>query len=130
MIPTAISALLRLQVMSLSENNLTGYVPASVFCNCSVHAPSLQIVHLRFNGFTDFVGPETSMCFSVLQVLDIQHNRMRGTFPLWLTNVTTLTVLDVSSNTLSGEVPAQIGNLVKLEELKMANNSLSDATVK
>ncbi|RDX93394.1 putative LRR receptor-like serine/threonine-protein kinase, partial [Mucuna pruriens] len=124
-IPSAISALPRLQVMSLSQNNLTGSIPASVFCNGSGHAPSLRLVHLGFNGFADFVGPETSTCFSVLQVLDIQHNRIRGTFPLWLTNVATLTVLDVSSNALSGEVPPQIGNLIKLEELKMANNSFS-----
>ncbi|KHN41912.1 Putative LRR receptor-like serine/threonine-protein kinase [Glycine soja] len=112
--------------MSLSQNNLTGSIPGSVFCNGSVHAPSLRIVHLGFNGFTDFVGPETSStCFSVLQVLDIQHNRIRGTFPLWLTNVTTLTVLDVSSNALSGEVPPEIGSLIKLEELKMAKNSFT-----
>ncbi|KOM45212.1 hypothetical protein LR48_Vigan06g051800 [Vigna angularis] len=124
-IPSAISALPRLQVMSLSQNNFTGSIPASVFCNGSVHAPSLRIVHLSFNGFVDFVGPEMSTCISVLQVLDIQHNRIRGTFPLWLTNVTTLTVLDVSNNALFGEVPPQLGNLFKLEVLKMANNSFT-----
>ena len=124
-IPSAISALPKLQVMSLSHNNFTGSIPASVFCNGSVHAPSLRIVQLSFNGFVDFVGPEMSTCISVLQVLDIQHNRIRGTFPLWLTNVTTLTVLDVSNNALFGEVPPQIGNLAKLEELKMANNSFT-----
>jgi Leucine-rich repeat (LRR) protein len=103
-IPLAISALPMLQVMPLSHNNLTGSIPASVFCNVSFHAPSLRIVQLGFNGFTDFVGFETNTCFSVVQVLDIQHNSIRGTFPLWLTNVTTLSVLDLSSNAFSGRV--------------------------
>lgn len=124
-IPAAIAALPWLQVISLSQNNLTGSIPASVFCNISVYTSSLRIVQLGFNGFTDIVEPQASTCFSVLQVLDIQHNSIHGRFPLWITKTSTLTMLDVSSNAFSGEIPPGIGNLAKLEELRMANNSFT-----
>ena len=124
-LPAAIAALPNLQVLALAQNNFTGAVPASVFCNVSLKAPSLRIVQLGFNRFTDFAWPQAATCFSVLEVLDIQQNGVRGMFPLWLTNVTTLSVLDISGNALSGEVPPEIGNLWKLVELKIANNSFS-----
>ena len=97
-IPAAIGALTNLQVISLSQNGLSGSVPYSMFCNVSSHAPSLRIVQLGFNAFTDIVKPQTATCFSALQVLDIQHNQIRGEFPLWLTGVSTLSVLDYKSS--------------------------------
>ncbi|KAJ1422578.1 Serine/threonine-protein kinase, active site [Sesbania bispinosa] len=127
-LPAAISALPKLQVLSLAQNNLTGSVPASIFCN----AQSLHVVQLGFNGFTDFAAPQTATCFSALEVLEIQSNRVRGKFPLWLTNVTSLSVLDVSGNALSGEIPPEIGhvsgrigNLSRLMVLNLSGNGFS-----
>ncbi|KAA8547461.1 hypothetical protein F0562_003675 [Nyssa sinensis] len=124
-IPSAIGALPKLQVISLSHNNLSGSVPSSMFCNVSVYPPSIRIVQLGFNEFTDIVAPETVTCFSILQVLDLQQSHIHGVFPSWLTNISTLTMLDVSGNSFSGAIPIGIGNLWRLEELKMANNSMN-----
>ncbi|KAJ6915869.1 LOW QUALITY PROTEIN: LRR receptor-like serine/threonine-protein kinase [Populus alba x Populus x berolinensis] len=126
LIPAAIGELPKLQVVSLSENKFVGAVPTSMFCNVSVYPPSLRIVQLGFNGFSGVVGPESGGCFSVLQVLDLQANHIRGVFPLWLTRVVTLTILDVSRNLFSGVVPAEIGNLSRLEELKMGGNGFRE----
>ncbi|GAY57781.1 hypothetical protein CUMW_182040, partial [Citrus unshiu] len=126
-IPPAIGALPKLQVVSLAQNNLSGVVPASMFCNVSGYPPSIRVVQLGFNAFTNVAGPETGSCSSVLQVLDLQQNQIRGAFPLWLTHASTLTRLDVSGNSISGKIPAQIGGLWRLEELKMANNSFGGA---
>ncbi|KAJ6991734.1 LOW QUALITY PROTEIN: hypothetical protein NC653_019790 [Populus alba x Populus x berolinensis] len=126
LIPAAIGELPKLQVVSLSENKFVGAVPTSMFCNVSVYPPSLRIVQLGFNGFSGVVGPESGGCFSVLQVLDLQANHIRGVFPLWLTRVVTLTILDVSRNLFSGVVPAEIGNLSRLEELKMGGNGFKE----
>ncbi|KAJ6739952.1 INACTIVE LEUCINE-RICH REPEAT RECEPTOR KINASE XIAO-RELATED [Salix purpurea] len=81
LIPAAIGELPKLQVVSLSENKFVGAVPTSMFCNVSVYPPSLRIVQLGFNGFSGVVGPESGDCFSVLQVLDLQENHIRGVFP-------------------------------------------------
>ncbi|KAF6169460.1 hypothetical protein GIB67_004741 [Kingdonia uniflora] len=128
-IPSAIGELPRLEVLTLSRNSLSGSIPSSLFSNGSMFSPpSLRIVQLGFNKFTDIVlpvGGAKDSFFSVLQVLDLQSNRIHGGFPSWLTNVTTLSVLDLSENSFSGTVPIEIGNLARLEELRMANNSLS-----
>ncbi|MFS8030142.1 putative non-specific serine/threonine protein kinase [Helianthus anomalus] len=123
-IPARIASLPKLQVISLSNNNLTGLIPASMFCNVSVDKPSIRNVQLRFTAFTDIVPPVSGKCFSVLQVLDLQQNQIHGDFPLWLTDLATLTALDVSSNRLSGEIPCKIWRLKLMEELKLANNLL------
>ncbi|KAL3345972.1 hypothetical protein AABB24_024762 [Solanum stoloniferum] len=127
LIPAAIAALPKLQVISLSHNNLSGSLPASLFCNVSIYPPSLSIVQLGFNAFTNIVKQESSKCFSSLQILDLQHNQIHGEFPLILTNISALTSLDVSWNLFSGNIPSAIGNLWRLEELRMTNNSFEGA---
>ncbi|RZC52066.1 hypothetical protein C5167_020490 [Papaver somniferum] len=111
--------------ISLSHNNLSGSISSSLFCNVSFNPPSLRIVQLGFNAFTDIVPPKESRFFSVLQVLDLQENQIQGVFPSWLMNISTLTVIDLSRNSFSGTLPIQVGNLLKLEELRVANNSLT-----
>ncbi|MFS8014708.1 putative non-specific serine/threonine protein kinase [Helianthus anomalus] len=121
-IPARIASLPKLQVISLSNNNLTGLIPASMFCNVSVDKLSIRNVQLGFKAFTNIIPPVSGKCFSVLQVLDLQQNQIHGDFPLWLTYLATLTTLDVSGNRLSGEIPGEIGRLKLMEELKLANN--------
>lgn len=122
--PAAIGALPKLAVISLSHNNLSGVLPVSMFCNVSIYPPSIRNVQLGFNEFTGIDSAESAgPCFSVLEVLELQHNRVRGSFPWFLLNVTTLTALDVSENDFSGSIPVEIGNLRRLGELRMANNS-------
>ncbi|KAF8406510.1 hypothetical protein HHK36_008599 [Tetracentron sinense] len=125
LIPAAIGALPTLQVISLAHNHLSGSVPYSMFCNVSVNPPSLRIVQLGFNAFTDLIQPQKERFFSVLEFLELQGNRIHGVFPWWLTNVSTLTVLDISGNFFSGILPIEVGNLLRLEELRVANNSLN-----
>ncbi|TMW82088.1 hypothetical protein EJD97_006863 [Solanum chilense] len=127
LIPAAIAALPKLQVISLSNNNLSGSLPASLFCNVSIYPPSLRVVQLGFNAFTNIVKQESSKCFSSLQILDLQHNQIHGEFPLILTNNSALTSLDVSWNLFTGKIPSAIGNLWRLEELRMTNNSFEGA---
>lgn len=120
----AIGALPNLQVMNIAHNNLTGSIPSSMFSNVSITPPSLRIVQLGFNAFTDLISPNP-VFFSVLQALDLQQNQIHGGFPTWLTNVSSLLTLDLSGNLFTGKLPAEIGGLVALQELRLANNSLS-----
>ncbi|GJU14495.1 probable LRR receptor-like serine/threonine-protein kinase [Tanacetum coccineum] len=124
-IPPGIGSIRSLQVLSLSSNKLSGLVPVSIFCNVSDYRSKVRVVKLGFNAFTDIVPPSSSGCISVVQVLELQNNEIRGGFPLWFSNLTGLTSLDVSGNRLTGGVPSEIGGLKRLEELKLANNSLT-----
>ncbi|KAG9442915.1 hypothetical protein H6P81_018769 [Aristolochia fimbriata] len=124
-VPAAIGALPSLQVLSLSQNNLSGPLPASLFYNASGSAPnSLRIVQLGFNAFTEMAPPEQPSFSSVLQVLDLQQNMIRGEFPRWLINVPTLRILDLSGNSFTGPLPSKFGDLFALQQLRLARNSL------
>lgn len=127
-VPVPIGALPKLQVVSLSKNNLSGPLSSSLFCSSSAASQSsLRIVQVAFNELTDIVGPERGPCYSSLKILDLQQNFMEGDFPVWLTGLSSLTVLDISRNSFSGTLPGQIGNLLRLEELRMANNLFTGA---
>lgn len=126
LVPATMGAIPTLQVLSLSRNALSGSVPLSLFCSASVNgSSSLRMVQLGFNALTGIVKPPNiARCLNNLEVLDLKENHIKGVFPSWLTNVTTLRALDLSGNFFSGAFPVEIGNLLRLEELRLANNSL------
>ncbi|KAM1012364.1 hypothetical protein ACFX2C_042619 [Malus domestica] len=127
LIPTTIGAMPKLQVVSLSRNELSGAVPTSLLCSTANNDSSLRIVELGFNALTSIAEPpDISKCSSALGVLGLKSNQISGSFPYWLTKVTTIMrVLDLSGNLFSGQLRPEIGNLLRLEEFRVANNSLS-----
>lgn len=112
-LPAAVAGLPRLRTLSLSHNNLSGPVPFS---------PSLRVIELGFNAFTDLDPPEITPFSSALQVLDLQENRLKGEFPSWLANVSTLRILDLSGNSFVDSLPVRIGDLWMLQELRIGRN--------
>ncbi len=56
--------------------------------------------------------------------LSLYENRLSGTIPEELGNLSRLKELSLSSNQLSGEIPAELGNLSNLEELHLYQNEL------
>ena len=59
-----------------------------------------------------------------LQVLDLSRNRLSGEIPPALGNFGSLWMLNLSQNQLSGEIPASLGNLSGLETLFLQENEL------
>ncbi len=57
--------------------------------------------------------------------LELASNRLTGSIPKELGNLTNLEVLDLSRNTLAGTFPEGMGQLTKLEKLTLQNNSLT-----
>ena len=60
-----------------------------------------------------------------LEVLWLYDNQLSGSLPSSLGNLTNLEVLDLSSNQLSGSIPSELGRLTKLEWLGLYENQLS-----
>ena len=57
--------------------------------------------------------------------LDLGDNRLTGTIPGGLGNLSSLTYLDLFRNQLTGEIPSELGNLSNLEVLHISENQLT-----
>ncbi|KAJ6292095.1 hypothetical protein OIU76_024075 [Salix suchowensis] len=60
-----------------------------------------------------------------LEFLSLGVNRLNGTIPSYLGNITTLRSLNIENNMFSGTVPPELGDLVNLENLTLSANNLS-----
>lgn len=60
-----------------------------------------------------------------LDDLDLAQNALTGTIPAQLGNLTNLTDLNLSQNQLTGSIPPQLGNLTNLISLSLQKNKLT-----
>ena len=90
-IPPSLGGLTELLTLDLSENNLSGAIPAALG-----------------DGLLQ------------LDILNLSWNRLSGGIPTSLGKLTNLTELDLSNNRLEGEIPAELGNLTNLDVLRLS----------
>ena len=57
--------------------------------------------------------------------LRLTSNKLTGSIPVELGNLTALTFLDLSGNQLSGPIPTELGNLTDLSNLVLSRNNLT-----
>ncbi|KAL4576672.1 hypothetical protein LXL04_012770 [Taraxacum kok-saghyz] len=140
----------RLQVFSVSDNQLTGLLPSSV-----LSSSELGVIDVARNNFSGrlVITPRDSCNFAIvslssnrfesgeddemkfidalsicngLGVLDLSYNQMKGVLPESLGNLsTTLYFLSVASNSFSGGLPSSVGNLSGLTSLDVSSNQLT-----
>ncbi|KAI3923588.1 hypothetical protein MKW98_011218, partial [Papaver atlanticum] len=85
-----------LEIFSVSYNNLTGQLPASI-ANLST-----KLIMLYMGG-----------------------NNIYGEIPPGIENLVSLNGLDMESNQLQGEIPPNFGNCSKLQTLYLSQNQLT-----
>ncbi|XP_058092572.1 MDIS1-interacting receptor like kinase 2-like [Magnolia sinica] len=105
--------------LNLSDNTLTGTIPADI--GTLYRLVSLNISMNNLSG----VLPLSMANLSHLSELDISSNEITGPIPPSLGNLTRLTILYLYENQISGSIPAQLGNLINLNELDLAPNLLN-----
>ena len=109
----------RVTELDLSDNNLTGSIPAELG-----NLSSLTVLNLWNNNLTGSIPAELGN-LSTLTRLDLGNNNLSGFIPPELGRLSNLTTLDVSSNDLTGTLPPELGNLSDLERFAVDFNSLT-----
>ncbi|EXC04551.1 LRR receptor-like serine/threonine-protein kinase FLS2 [Morus notabilis] len=140
-IPDELCALSSLQILDLSDNNLSGLIPKcinnfssvavkfknkyfSLDIGGSIDGGSLnlrEVAELMMKGkvviYDEILSPITSM--------DHSSNHLFGDIPTEITSLSSLLSLNLSNNLLFGAIPLQIGKMGALESLDLSLNQLS-----
>ncbi|XP_008775355.2 receptor-like protein EIX2 [Phoenix dactylifera] len=134
-IPLQLSQLSFLHFLDLSNNRLSGIIPAS-FKNFT----AMKVVRRRagesYVNFwrTPMVVMQVVMkgrdldygkLLSLLTSMDLSDNNLSGQIPEELMDLAGLRNLNLSGNSLAGEIPERIGELRSLESLDLSRNELS-----
>jgi Leucine-rich repeat (LRR) protein len=121
-IPTDVSAMGQLQLLSLSGNKFSGPLPSTLG---TIY--SLQKLHLKENGFTGTI-PVSLGDLTGLKELWLQSNHFNGGIPTQLSRCNALETLFLESNELSGGIPSILGQLTGIKTFRVHSNEL-DGTV-
>ncbi|KAI4965177.1 hypothetical protein ZWY2020_055278 [Hordeum vulgare] len=121
-VPISFGNLLNLRRIWLDGNQLSGNLDfMSAFSNCR----SLNTISMANNTFTGSLPAYIGNLSTVLETFIADNNRIKGSIPGTLANLTNLLTLSLSGNQLNGTIPAPITAMSNLQELNLANNSLS-----
>ncbi|XVF68974.1 hypothetical protein PTKIN_Ptkin11bG0044100 [Pterospermum kingtungense] len=112
--------LLKLQILYISYNNLTGQLPASLG-----NISTLQVISFEENNLQGRL-PATLGLVKRLVILELQVNNLSGLIPPSIFNITSLERLSLGGNQLSGNLPVSLGsNLPNIRKFVVAANNLS-----
>lgn len=105
--------------LSLSNNNLTGHLPASLG-----GLTNLRTIILGSNQLSGGIPPELGSLINLIY-LDLGNNQFSGAIPPVLGSLTNLQQLYLYNNYLSGSIPVELGDLTNLQQLHLFENQLS-----
>ncbi|KAK8492216.1 hypothetical protein V6N11_031205 [Hibiscus sabdariffa] len=132
---------LRLRVIDLSNNNLSGKLPRSFFENLHAiregYEKKLKPEYMAYSSVDELTyyaqdisfatkGLETEFEFllTIWMAIDFSNNNFVGEIPITLGELHSLIVLNLSHNCLTGPIPSSLGDLLELESLDLLSNKL------
>ncbi|KGN60316.1 probably inactive leucine-rich repeat receptor-like protein kinase At2g25790 [Cucumis sativus] len=115
MFAVASSSLLHL---NLSNNNFTGTLPTG-------GVSRLRTLDLSNNMISGSIPEDFGLFFDLLQFLDLGGNGLMGEIPNSVANLSSLEFLTLASNKLSGEIPRGLGAMKRLKWIYLGYNNLS-----
>ncbi|KAH6775018.1 hypothetical protein C2S52_012579 [Perilla frutescens var. hirtella] len=118
-IPTTMGELKQLVGLYLYDNQLHGYIPRAL-CEMT----NLVYLNLSDNMLTGSV-PECLGDINTLREISFASNNLNSTIPSEFIKLTGLLTLDLSSNYFRGQLPNEIGSLKDMYELDLSVNQFS-----
>ncbi|KAK8312557.1 hypothetical protein V6Z12_D01G050600 [Gossypium hirsutum] len=119
-IPSVSHDILSLELIDFTFNNLTGHFPSDMFD----HLPNLKKLSLSDNMLSGKIPASLCKC-KELEILSLSYNQLGGSLPVEIGNLSMLRILFIGRNHFEGEIPQQIGNLTLLMVLDTADNNLT-----
>ncbi|KAF9670997.1 hypothetical protein SADUNF_Sadunf12G0001000 [Salix dunnii] len=104
-----------------SSRKLTGEIPSSI-CNLKF----LQVLDLSNNSFSGFVPQCLGNFSNSLSFLDLGMNNLQGTIVSTFSKGNNLVYLNLNGNELEGKIPSSIINCANLKILDLGNNKIED----
>ncbi|KAI0503819.1 hypothetical protein KFK09_014762 [Dendrobium nobile] len=143
-IPESFQGLHELQVLDLSQNNLSGGVPKGLglgmtklvsvdlsqnmlsgsFPSDICYGRALVELSLHENSFSGSVPESISKC-NTLQRFQVQDNMFSGNFPPGLWSMSDIVLIRAENNRFSGEIPDLVGVPSRLEQVQIDNNNFT-----
>ena len=112
-----------LRILNLSDNQLKGKLPSTLFQHSS-----LAVLAIDENSITESI-PVDIPRNSALRIFTFAKNQITGTIPSSIHRLINLEVLDVSSNRLSGVIPTAIGMMSKMTSLSLSENEFATSAI-
>ncbi|XVF37073.1 hypothetical protein REPUB_Repub19eG0114100 [Reevesia pubescens] len=105
-----------IQVLDLSANNFTGYIPTQVGIG------NIRYLALSDNKLIGSIPSSLCQANNELMLLDLSNNNLGGTIPTSLGNCTSLIYLNLGRNNLSGDISGKLQGARKLSFLDISGN--------
>ncbi|ESR40801.1 lrrnt 2 domain-containing protein [Citrus sinensis] len=121
-IPESVCKATNFQVLDLSNNNLSGTIPA---CLITKSSSTLEVLNLGRNNLNGTLSDTIFPGDCGLQILDLSGNQLQGVVPKSLANCNMLQVLDLRSNYISDNFPCWLRNASSLQVLVLRSNNFS-----
>jgi hypothetical protein len=134
--PTTFNSFSKLQILDISENNLSGPLPEEFFNGLegmmNVDQDMIYMTAKNSSGYTYSIkmtwkGLEIEFVKiqSILRVLDLSKNSFTGEIPKPIGKLKGLQQLNLSHNFLTGHIQSSLGFLTNLQSLDMSSNMLT-----
>ncbi|KAJ6881355.1 hypothetical protein NC651_028046 [Populus alba x Populus x berolinensis] len=132
--PTTFNSFPKLQILDVSENNLSGPLPEEFFNGLEgmMNVVDQDMIYMNASGYTYSIkmtwkGLEIEFVkiHSMLRILDLSGNSFTGEIPKPIGKLKGLQQLNLSNNFLTGHIQSSLGFLTSLQSLDMSSNMLT-----
>ncbi|XP_058109120.1 putative receptor-like protein kinase At3g47110 [Magnolia sinica] len=113
------SQLVSLEVLSISENEISGTIPPPLY-----NLSSIKCLDVGWNRLQGNLPPNIGLTLPNLQELHAEGNQFTGPIPVSLSNASRLLLIKLGNNSFSGSVPMNFGRLKGLSKLYLGGNRL------
>lgn len=118
-IPAELALLTNLKGLWLDKNQLTGSIPVELALLANMGAISLSE-----NKLTGTIPAKLGQ-LTTLEGLWLNGNQFTGSIPIELALSTKMTSLNLSNNQLTGSIPVELGRLTSMMVLNLSNNQFT-----